>query len=227
MIGTWTAPNAEGKTSEELLVSFDRKRSTRVLIIPALFDEANKLRRFTVEVMRRLDDAGIDAFLPDLPGMNESLAPLAAQTLASWREAASSAATTSDATHVLTVRAGALIAPAHIPGWQYAPLDGAKQLRAMIRARIIASREAGIEESSEQLLEQGRESGLALAGWDIGPKMINELETAVPTASENRETIAQSLVGGAGLWLRAEPGEDGAQSASLATAILEELGKPE
>jgi len=30
------------------------------------------MRRFTVEVMRRLDNAGIDSFLPDLPGGNES-----------------------------------------------------------------------------------------------------------------------------------------------------------
>ena len=49
---------------------------------PALFDEANKLRRrHTVEVIRRLDAAGIDCLLPDLPGCGESLSPLAEQTL--------------------------------------------------------------------------------------------------------------------------------------------------
>ena len=63
-----------------------------MLILPALFDEANKLRHFTVEVMRRLDAAGIDSFLPDLPGCNESRAPLETQTLTGWREAAEAAA---------------------------------------------------------------------------------------------------------------------------------------
>ena len=61
-------------------------------MLPAWFDEGNKLRHFTVEVMRRLDGAGIDSFLPDLPGCNESLAPLEQQTLESWRTEAAEAA---------------------------------------------------------------------------------------------------------------------------------------
>ena len=52
-----------------------------------MFDEANKLRHFTIELMRRLDTAGIDTFLPDLPGCNESLAPLEAQT--GWQRSVS------------------------------------------------------------------------------------------------------------------------------------------
>ncbi|MEL7218652.1 MAG: hypothetical protein AAGK01_09510, partial [Pseudomonadota bacterium] len=85
MISTWNAPLSDGKDSEELLLAFDENRPVRVLILPAWFDEANKLRRFTVEVMRRLDGSGIDSFLPDLPGCNESLAQLSEQTIASWR----------------------------------------------------------------------------------------------------------------------------------------------
>lgn len=45
----------------------------------ALFGEANCLRRLTTEVMRRLDGAGIDCILLDLPDYNESLQPLEAQ----------------------------------------------------------------------------------------------------------------------------------------------------
>ena len=71
MIFTWNITALDGDPStEEMLLGFDRGRAVRVLILPAWFDEANKLRRFTVGVMRRLDAAGIDCFLPDLPGCN-------------------------------------------------------------------------------------------------------------------------------------------------------------
>jgi hypothetical protein len=92
VIASWTITGADGATGEELLVAFDQVRPVRVLVCPAWFDEANKLRRFTVEVMRRLDKAGIDSFLPDLPGCNDSLAPLEVQTLAGWKAGMTSAA---------------------------------------------------------------------------------------------------------------------------------------
>ncbi len=225
MIGTWTAPLAGGKTSEELLVSFDEGRAVRILILPAWFDEANKLRRFTVEVMRRLDGAGIDCLLPDLPGCNESLAPISEQTIAAWRDAAQAAAETLGATHVLSVRAGALIAPPDLSGWRHAPQTGPKQLRGMIRARTIAAREQGRDEASDDLKDIGRKQGLVLGGWDIGPQMFAELESAEPEASETQVDITQSTLRGPGLWLRAEPGEDAAQADALAAIIALAVGE--
>ena len=220
MIFTWNIPAAEGRpAAEELLVAFDRKRAMRVLVLPAWFDEANKLRRFTVEVMRRLDSAGIDSLLPDLPGCNDSLAPLAQQTLAGWRACAASAAEVLGATHVLAIRSGALLAPAGLPGWHYAPQSGPKLLRGMIRARTIAAREAGISETSESLLALGRSEGLMLGGWSIGADMLRALEGAEPGLAPGQVEIAQSQIGGAGLWLRAEPAEDSAQSDALAAII--------
>lgn len=225
MIFTWNIPDPEGGApAEELLVGFDRKRMARVLVLPAWFDEANKLRRFTLEVMRRLDRAGIDSLLPDLPGCNESIAALDNQTLAGWRAAAVSAAEAIGATHVLAIRAGALLAPAHLPGWQYAAQSGPKLLRGMIRARTIASREAGISESSEELMETGRRQGLVLGGWRIGGAMFTALETAEPVLGSSQSDIAQSAVGGPGLWLRAEPDEDAGQADHLAALIAESIG---
>lgn len=223
MISTWIAPGANGEASEELLVSFDRSRARRVLICPAWFDEANKLRRFTLEVMRRLDRAGIDTFLPDLPGCNESLAPLEEQTLAGWRAAMAAAAQAMRATHVLAIRAGALLAPAHLPGWHYAPQSGSRLLRGMIRARMIAAREAGRTEKAEELLALGRSEGLRLGGWSLGAVLIRELAEAEPQLAHGQSEIAQTMLGGPGLWLRAEPGEDPRQSAALAAIIAEGL----
>lgn len=217
---TWNIPAlGPAPASTELLVAFDRGRAARVLILPAWFDEANKLRKFTVEVMRKLDAAGIDSLLPDLPGCNESLAPLAEQTLEGWRAAAQASAQVLGATHVLAIRAGALIAPEGLPGWHYAPQSGPKLLRGMIRARTIAAREAGLGETSEALLASGRSAGLMLGGWQMSAAMLRALEVAEPALAPGQSTIAQAELGGAGLWLRAEPSEDATQAAALAAII--------
>lgn len=213
----WPCPAADGGRRGELALVFDRGRPCRLLVLPAWFDEANKLRRQTVEVMRRLDLSGIDSFLPDLPGCNESEAPLEEQTLADWREAAVAAAEHFRATHVWTLRAGILIAPAGVPGWGYAPQPGEKVLRAMLRARTIAAREAGKPEKVADLQARARNEGIELAGWRIGAAMFLALETAEPRP--DLLPIEQGDIGGSGLWLRAEPGEDPEQADALA-AIL-------
>lgn len=224
MLSTWTLPARDGALVEdELLVAFDRGRDLRLLVCPAWFDEANKLRRFTLEVMRRLDGAGIDSLLPDLPGCNESLAPLQQQTLEGWRADITAAAEALRATHVLAIRAGALIAPPGLPGWHYAPQSGPKLLRGMIRARTIAAREAGRAEAAEALMAQGRTEGLMLGGWHIGAAMFTALEEAEPALGPGQSEIAQSTVGGPGLWLRAEPGEDAGQASRLVARIAQSL----
>ncbi|MGY6551989.1 MAG: hypothetical protein ACXIT4_08860 [Erythrobacter sp.] len=221
MIASWNAPLPAGGFAEELLIRFDKGRARRMLVLPAWFDEANKLRRFTIEVMRRLDKAGIDTFLPDLPGCNESLLPLDTQTLAGWRAAAAAAAQAVDAAEVLTIRAGALIAPDSLQGWCYAPQSGPKAVRAMMRARMIAAREAGLNETAQSLLAHGRDHGLMLGGWMIGAEMLRALETAELAPPAHHREIAQSAVGGAGLWLRAEPTENAEQTAALAAIIAQ------
>jgi hypothetical protein len=213
----WPCPVPGGGTREELALVFDKRREHRLLVLPAWFDEANKLRRLTVEVMRRLDLAGIDCVLPDLPGCNESSAKLADQTLAGWRDAATAAAGHFAASNVLTIRAGALLAPQGLPGWSYAPTGGRQVLRAMLRARTIAAREAGRSERTEHLQTLARTEGIALAGWTIGAEMFRDLETAEPAPA--LAEIEQATVGGSGLWLRAEPDEDPEQADALGAVL--------
>lgn len=220
MITRWPCPTPSGASSEEYAVACDGSRPHRLLIIPALFDEANRLRRFAVEAMRGLDAAGIDSILPDLPGTNESLATLATQSLATWRVAMAAAATHFGATHVLALRGGALVAPA-LPGWTLAPVSGASVLRQMIRTRILAAREASRDETSEALLAAGRNRGLVLAGHDLGVAMVRELEVAEPAAELT--PITQSQLGGSALWLRAEPDEAPDQSAALVQIVARGL----
>lgn len=218
MIAVWPSPDGD-----EYALAFDRGRDRRLLVLPALFDEANKLRHFTVEVLRRLDVMGIDAALPDLPGCNESLAPLELQTIAMWTAAAEAAASHFRATHTLTIRAGALCAPAGLPVLRYAPTTGAALLRGLLRARILASKEAGLDEDREALLERGRREGLELAGYRLGASMVRDLESAEPTGGAPLATIAQADLGGAGLWLRAEPDHSHEQAQALAARVAEAL----
>lgn len=219
MIATWPCPDASGAVQDEYALAFERKRPRRLLVIAPLFDEANKLRRQLAEVMRRLDHSGIDCFLPDLPGCNESLRPMREQTLQGWRQCAEAAAGHFRATHVLSVRAGAIIAPPSLPGWRYAPIGGASVLRTLLRARIIAARDAGREETLAELTERGQADGLDLAGHAIGPTLFTEMETAHLPDSGRQGDIDQQTIGGSGLWLRAEPGFDVAQADALAAFV--------
>ncbi len=219
MFVEWPCPLPGGATAGEMARLHDSGRAVRVLVIPPLFDEANKLRAQLAAVMRRLQRAQVDSVLPDLPGWNESTAPLARQSLGGWRTAMAHAAQHFRATHVFAVRGGALLAPDALPGWDYAPVGGRQILRGMIRARTIAAREAGREESSDAIAEMGRGEGVELAGWQIGPELFAQLETAEPATTTPRRTIAQGDVGGKPLWLRAEPDTDSAQADALVAII--------
>ena len=218
MIANWPCPTPDGQTTGEYACAFLRDRPVRVLIIPALFDEANRLRRLLARTMRLLDDAGIDSALPDLPGTNESLQPLGTMTLPQWHQAMISAATHFGATHVLAVRGGALLAPPTLPGWSYAPTTGAAILRQMVRMRVLAAREAGREENSATLLEQGSANGLELAGYPLCAAMVAGLQAAAP--ADHLVAIQQGDVGGSGLWLRAEPDDDAAQAEALTSIVM-------
>ncbi len=215
----WPSRAGGDANGDEQALVFDDLRRWRLLVVPALFEESNRMRRFTVEVMRRLDKAGVDCFLPDLPGSNESLQPLANQKPETWRAAMAAAATHFQASHVLGIRGGALFLPAGLPGWAYAPVKGATMLRQLLRARILSAREAGRDESQEGLLAEGLERGLELAGYRFGAEFLRQFQSATPPVSAVVSEIGQDMLGGAGLWLRAEPGEDRHQADALA-AIL-------
>ncbi len=215
----WPCPLPGGGTRGESALVCDHSRRKRLLIIPALFEEGNRMRRITAEVMRRLGGAGIDSFLPELPGLGESTVALRAQTPGDWQLAMQGAAGHFGATHALAIRGGALVAPRGLPGWRYGMVSGASLLKMLMRARIVAMREGGIEETQPALLATGREKGLALAGYQLSADFIDEFVTLVPDPASPLADIAQDMVGGGALWLRAEPGEDEGQADALAAII--------
>lgn len=214
----WPCPAPDGSAASEYALVFDRNREKRLLVIPALFDEANRLRRLTVEVMRRLDASGIDCFLPDLPGCNESLQDLSAQSLSSWTDAVLAAGIHFRANAVLAIRGGCLLAPPELPGWLHAPVKGATILRQMLRMRVLAAREAGRDETADGLLELGAKGSVELAGYPLSSPMIAELQSAAAPEGTH-SVVGQDMIGGAPLWLRAEPGENRNQADALAAIV--------
>jgi hypothetical protein len=216
---SYPCPLPGGEPAGEYALTFDQSRNRRILIAPALFDEGHKLRRFTVEVMRRLDGAGIDSFLPDLPGLNESEQDLALIEPEDWRMALEAAARHFGATHVLALRGGGLVLPGKLGGWHYGPVKGASLLRTMLRARIIAAREAGREELLDTLMDQGLAMGLELAGYSLSGEMLRQLGELVPGKQFGITVIEHELLGDGPLWLRAEPDEDSAQADALAAIV--------
>ncbi len=205
--------------AQEYALAFDAGRTHRLLVIPALFDEGHKLRRLCVDVIRRLDAAGIDSMLPDLPGTGESEQDLAGIALEDWQAAMSAAANSFSATHVLAVRGGGLLLPEALPGWHYGAVKGASLLRTLLRARTLAAREAGREESVDALLAEAQANGIELAGYRLSAAMIRGLQSALPASLTGVKALDQELIGGSPLWLRAEPDADSAQADALAAVI--------
>jgi hypothetical protein len=222
-IAAWPCAAPGGSGEEFALIAGPDEPSARVVIVPALFEEANRTRRMLVETMRALSAAGIASVLPDLPGCSESLAPLEQQDLGSWRAAMARAAGHFAASHLLTLRGGAVVAPDELPGWRLEPIGSAQVLRPLLRARTLSSREEGRSETTEGLLEQGRKAGVELAGYQLGPAMVRDLEAASAPDAPTRATLTLAELGGAPLWLRSEPGDDPALSSALAARMAADL----
>ncbi|MBY0519986.1 MAG: hypothetical protein K2P79_06130, partial [Sphingomonas sp.] len=82
----------------------------QVVVLPALFEEHNRTRSFTVAICRGLAALGIGAMLPDLPGQNESQTATEQATLEHWRGAVSDlvvAQSSRHPVHIASIRGGA------------------------------------------------------------------------------------------------------------------------
>jgi hypothetical protein len=206
---------------DEYCLSLGSGADRRILIVPPLFDEMNRMRHVLVSAMRNLAERGVGSMLIDLPGCNESNAQLAKQDLESWRGAVAACAAQLGATHSASLRGGALIdGVAHIPHWRLAAAKGASLLKIMVRTRIAGEKEAGRVLTEAALLAEPGPT--ELAGNMLGPTMIAQLGSAEPLAVRNlTQRTLGTEVAGSPLWLRAEPQDDPA----FAAAIAEDLDR--
>lgn len=200
-----------------------------ILIVPPLFEEANRLRRTLVLTMRALGRLGLASVLPDLPGQNDSLIATERVDLTQWRGALAGVAAAIDGPIVVAAwRSGALIddaAAAASGWWRMNPISGAAVVKTLVRVRIASAREAGRAISAEQVLAEALSGPVELAGQRLSPGMLDDLQQAAPNpVAPLRDVTIGSATGqiaGSALWLRAEPGEDTAMAAAMARDIAD------
>jgi hypothetical protein len=209
-----------GGQSEFCLCFGERHAARTIIIIPPLFDEMNRTRRMLVEVMRTLAGRGICSLLPDLPGFNESLANISKQTVGTWRQALEEAAVQLNPTHIVSLRGGTLIDDvADRPILRLAPVKGASLLKTMLRSRLLADKEAGINSTIEGLMASAESGFLELSGYNLSDEMLQSIQDAAPSTSCQFQEIALADIDGTPLWLRAEPQDDARMSAAFADKL--------
>jgi hypothetical protein len=192
---------------KEMLLRMGVGLPVAVLVLPALFEEANRMRRFTVSVMWQLEMRKIGTLLPDLPGQGESSTPLGAARMADWQEAV--AAIPDKPLHVIAFRGGSLLGSDFRHRWHFAPDSGERLLRDMVRATALSE---GVPAS--EIVARARQEQTRLAGNLIGPDLYNDLCAAKPV-----DGAIVSKVEGPNLWRSAEPGDDSAYAGLVADEI--------
>ena len=207
---------------DEFCLSFGGDSVRRVLIIPPLFDEMNRMRRMLATAMRDLAERGVGSVLIDLPGCNESLASLHEQSLNGWRDAVTACAEQLDITHIASLRGGALIDGGKpiLPHWRLAPVKGASLLKTMIRTRIAGEKEAGNVVTEGSILAQAETAPVELAGNMLGPDMVAQLAISEP--AQPPQLVERKLgedIMGSPLWLRAEPQDDPVFATNIAADL--------
>ncbi len=208
------SPTRTGREHQDLCVRLGDGAAVTLLVLPALFEEANRMRRFTLSVMRGLHAHGLGTILPDLPGTGESLRDPVDIRFEDWAEAV--AAYAKDIRQregqclTLAIRGGALLDGAADDGWRLAPETGERLLRDMVRATALSG-----DVSASALDAQARAQQTTLAGTILSPALYAGLHAATLPAGRRRTARltgdtapADIALDGARLWRAAEPGDD-------------------
>jgi len=219
---------------KELCLCISARSSRRVMLVPPLFDEMNRMRKMLVDVMRLLEPLEVGTFLPDLPGINESLTALKQLTLSDWQKSMQACAQQHGISHIASFRGGALAVNKieNANHWIFSPVKGATILRTMMRTRVAADRESGRNTSLADLIGQADVAPIELAGNILGSKLFMQLNAAdIPDMPNQRIVRLESdskpgdiHIPGSALWLRAEPDDDRAMSSAIAHDIAEWIG---
>jgi len=210
----------------ELLLRHGEGAPVTLVIVPALFEEANRMRRFTISLMRGLAVRGIGTVLPDLPGTGESLTDLSAVTLADWIEtvAAVLAGVRASEGRCLTIaiRGGAILDSEADHSWRLAPESGERVLRDLVRATALSTGAL-----AAQIDRAARSVPTMLAGQTLSPELYEAL-AAAPTSTANRRIVRLTddagprdfAMNGSRLWRSAEPGDDPAMVQAAVDDII-------
>lgn len=212
----------------EWLLSHGPIEGPQLLFVPPLLEEINRTRRLIGDVMRALAAAEVGSHLPDLPGTGESDQRLEDTDWEDWRDAIAAAARFTGATHVASLRGGALLdGAAKLPTWRFAPVEGAALLRDMTRAKALT--DPGFDQAAKTaMLGSGTTE---LSGYRIPAALARALSEAAPddvagmrvARLESDARPADAKLPGAAPWRRAEPGPNVELSQAIAADLREWL----
>lgn len=218
---------------KELMLRFGPAEGPLAIVTLPLFEEANRLRAFAVTVCRSLADGGVASVLPDVPGQGESLTDLRSCTLANMRSAIAAAGAAfgrSDRNlpYSVALRSGALLDQDLVKAgrWLFAPQSGANLVQVLERIKRTSDR-LGPEAPGEQDPDTPL---FEIAGNRIPASLLESLRTERADGDgdlpqrivrlSHASQPADQMVEGSALWRRAEPGNDPALAALLASDIV-------
>jgi hypothetical protein len=213
---TLTFSHYDWPAGREAMLRVGAADAPAVVVAPALFEEANRMRAFTLALMRALAGHGLASVLPDLPGQGESLWPTERATLSAWRAAFAAVVGVVAPVAVVAIRGGALVNDGARSHWHLAPIQGADLLRDL--KRLIATGRPDIGDGP-----------MRIAGNLVSPALLDELGGAGAGDGGRLRTVrldtdprpADRKVAGAPLWRLAEPGNDPPLAAMLAADIAD------
>ncbi len=196
---------------QEFLLRFGPANAPQIVLIPPLFEEANRTRHLIVSVMRRLSEAGFGTALPDLPGTGESSIPISNVNLSDWEAAITAASdfvrkATGQPILAASFRGGSLFDAAigAKQNWRLSPETGARIVRDLQRTRSTKQGE---------VLAEGT---VDLAGHRFNANFLENLEKRTPSLAISYRTVRLKTevadcdikIDGGPLWRRSEPGDD-------------------
>lgn len=227
----------------EAMLRFGPADGPVVVVAMPLLEEWNRTRAFVVTLLRMLADRRVASVLPDLPGTGESIVATVDARLATWRAAfaaaAAKAAGKQPIAGTLSLRSGALIdqaAPAP-RRWRLSPSTGPEVSREFDRLQSLGekarhSKQNGYGETGVVSLLPDAPTLHEIAGNLIHPELLAAIgeDDTVESGShirivrlESDARPAHRKVAGRPLWRAAEPGNDAAFAAVLASDITDWL----
>lgn len=201
--------NYAWRGGSEMLLRHGEGSPVTLLVLPALFEEANRTRRFVVSIMRALAAANIGTILPDLPGTGESLHDLADVTWHDWQDAVGRLAP--GVAGSIAIRGGALLDKGVATRWRLAPETGNRLLRDLLRSTAWSE-----GATVETLHARAMQAPVTLAGTRFAPELYRSIAAASP---EGTATMSKGLP--TPIWRAAEPVDTDQYVAAIAQEIVD------
>jgi exosortase A-associated hydrolase 2 len=168
-------------------------RDGSVLVVPPFGEEMNKSRHLIAAAMRRLCEAGVASYLPDLYGTGDSEGDFGDASIELWLDDLATACRHAEASGrpvraILAVRLGCALAAVAarrgaLPGvaasvWWQPVLDGKRFLQQFLRLRVAAAGMRGDAQETVESLRARSAAGetLEVAGYELSAALVQGLE---------------------------------------------------